>query len=226
MVRHHQPLERAPLRDRIYDILRESIVQGELAPGATVRDTEIASTLGASRTPVREALVRLTSEHLLANEVGRGFRVPPLERAEVEEAHPLMCAFEPLALRGAAPCSTKQAKRLEALVRKMERPKASARERHGLDANWHRTLIAGSPNARLLRYVEELRDTLRRYELAYLAGVEGMELSAQEHRAIAAAYVDGERERAVQLLTEHWERGRDELLLQLPDETETSGANS
>ncbi len=218
MVRH-LPLERAPLRDRIYDILRESIVQGELAPGATVRDTEIASTLGASRTPVREALVRLTSEYLLSSEVGRGFRVPPLERREVEEAHPLMCAFEPMALASAAACTAKQAKELEALVRKMEKPKASARERHELDARWHRTLIAGSPNGRLLRYVEELRDTLRRYELVYLAGVEGMELSAHEHRAIAGAYLDGERERAVHLLTEHWERGRDELLSQLPEET-------
>ena len=215
-----EPLERAPLRDRIYDVLRERIVAGGLAPGAIVRDGELAESLGASRTPVREALIRLTAEGLIESRVGRGFRVRPLARREVEELHPLIEALEPLALETSAPCTDAQAAELERLVLAMRDVEADAERRHALDADWHRALIAGCANERLLRYVEEVRGALRRYEKAWLASVGDMELSVDEHRAIAAAFHTGDRPRALSLLRAHWRRGLDELLAIVPKETE------
>jgi DNA-binding GntR family transcriptional regulator len=209
-------LERAPLRDRIYAVVREQVVRGQLAPGAAVRDGELAAALGASRTPVREALIRLAGEGLLESPVGRGFRVPPLRRREVEEAHPLIATLEPAALKSSGACTKKQADELERLARRLEKRGADAATRHDLDARWHRSLVRGCTNRRLLRYVEESRDVLRRYELTYLRGVESMELSVSEHRSIAAAFVAGDRERAVTLLREHWHRGREELLAIVP----------
>jgi len=211
-------LERLPLRQQIYEILRERILCGELSPGDAVRDVQIAASLGASRTPVREALVRLTSEGLLHNWVGRGFRVPPLLRSEVEEAHPLMTSLEPLALGLAPPASAARLKRLETLTHRMQRAAGNPIALNDLDAQWHRCLIEGCPNARLHKYIEELRDVLRRYELAHLSQGEDMQRSLGEHRAIAQAEADRDRKSSTRLLQEHWLRGRDELLARITDE--------
>ena len=213
-------LDRAPLRDRIHGVLRTRILRGEIAPGDPVRDTEVAASLGASRTPVREAMVRLAAEGLLQNRVGRGFRVPPLVRSELDEVQPLLARLEPLALELSAPCSRAQARRLDSLLRKLDDREASPEVRHERDADWHRGLIAGCGNPRLLRIVEELRGVLRRYEIAYLRGTAGMQQSLEEHAAIQAAFVNDERERAVALLREHWQRGEAELRQLISEETE------
>ena len=212
------PLDRTALRDRIYAVLRQEIVEGRLAPGAVVRDTEVAARLGASRTPVREALVRLSAEERLENAVGRGFRVPALTRREIEEVHPLIERLEPLALELSPPLTKGRARELAVSLRRLERAGADARRRNALDAEWHRLLIGACPHPRLLRYVEDLRDALRRYELAYLQDQEDMELSIEEHGAIAAAYERGDRAEALELLRRHWHRGKDELLAVLPEE--------
>jgi len=214
-------LSRLPLRQQIYVILRERIVNGELAPGTSVRDAQVAEALGASRTPVREALVRLTSEGMLLNLVGRGFRVPPLLRSEVEEAHPLLITLEPLALQTSPACSPARAKRLEALSRRMEKAAGKPALLNELDGQWHRCLIEACPNSRLHKYIEELRDTLRRYELAHLMHDESIHSSIDEHRAIATAEGQHDRTLALNLLTSHWQRGRAELLARITDTDES-----
>jgi len=164
---------------------------------------------------VRVALVQLTAEGLLENLVGRGFRVPPLLRQAVEEAHPLLTQLEPMALAAAPLCSAKCAKRLEALTQRMERAAGEPQLLLSLDGDWHRCLIEGCGNGRLQRYVEELRDTLRRYELAHLQFAADARLSIDEHRAIAAAEAAQHRESATTLLQQHWQRGRNELLARI-----------
>ena len=216
-------LERLPLRERIYTDLRERIVRGELEPGQPVRDFEQADRLGASRTPVREALVRLVGDGLLLSPAGRGFLVPPLTRSEVEQAHPLIETLEPLALSLTPAPTAARTKELDRIVTQMSTSaprKATPKRWNELDARWHRALIADCPNARLLRYIEELRDVLRRYELAYLGGVEDMAQSVEEHRDIAHSFATGRRDRAVRALTDHWQRGKAELLAIIPEETQ------
>jgi DNA-binding GntR family transcriptional regulator len=215
------PLERAPLRSRIYSVVREQVIAGQLGAGAPVRDVELAKALGASRTPVREALIQLAAEGLLESHVGRGFRVPALLRSEVEEAQPLIATLEPLALANSLPCTKTQQRELERLAVRMEGTGADAAALHALDTRWHRSLLSRCPNARLLRYVEELRDVLRRYELAYLHGVEGLPLSVTEHRGIAEAFAEGERGLAVERLGRHWERSKNELLAIVPKDLDS-----
>jgi DNA-binding GntR family transcriptional regulator len=211
-------LKRVLLHEQVYSILRERIVSGEIAPGESVKDGQVALSLGASRTPVREALVRLTSEGLMLNAVGRGFRAPPLLRQDVLDAHPLLTSLEPMALAAAGACSAARYKQLEKLNLRMERAAGKPQLLNELDSQWHRCLIGNCPNARLLKYVEELRDVLRRYELAHLDQSEGLQPSTSEHAAIAEAEATGERGRALELLTDHWQRGRDELLARVPGE--------
>src|SRR5688500_13722843 len=81
------PLRTSLLRDAVHDRLRDAIVDGTLAPGEVVRDTELATWLGVSRTPVREALLRLGETGLVRSAPGRSTVVAEIDLAEVREAH-------------------------------------------------------------------------------------------------------------------------------------------
>src|ERR1700738_2173034 len=91
-----------PLRARIHARLRTAILSGELAPGTPVIEAELAGRLGASRTPVREALRRLEAEGLLEPRGLRGSVVRALRSDEVECVFEIREALESLAARRAA----------------------------------------------------------------------------------------------------------------------------
>src|SRR5687768_9395967 len=81
------PIRTSLLRDTVHDRLRDAIVNGTLAPGEVVRDTEHAGWLGVSRTPVREALLRLGETGLVRSAPGRSTVVADIDLAEVRDAH-------------------------------------------------------------------------------------------------------------------------------------------
>lgn len=92
------PIRTTLLRDTVHDRLRDAIVDGTLAPGEVVRDTELASWLGVSRTPVREALLRLGETGLVRAAPGRSTVVAEIDLDEVREAHAVVVAMHRLAV--------------------------------------------------------------------------------------------------------------------------------
>ena len=96
------PLDRSLLRNDVYLRIRDTIVDGTLAPGEQLRDKELAAWLGVSRTPVREALRRLQSERRVTIEPQRGAVVAELDRHEVVELYQLRQHLEGIAARFAA----------------------------------------------------------------------------------------------------------------------------
>jgi len=92
------PIRTSLLRDTVHDRLRDAIVDGTLAPGEVVRDTELASWLGVSRTPVREALLRLGETGLVRAAPGRSTVVAEIDLDEVREAHAVVVAMHRLAV--------------------------------------------------------------------------------------------------------------------------------
>jgi DNA-binding GntR family transcriptional regulator len=99
-------LDRSLLRDRAYEMLRDAIVAGELEPGEVIRDAELAREVGLSRTPVREALARLTDEGLVEAKPHSWTRVTPLVLREVQDALVVVRAMHELAVRLAVPLMT------------------------------------------------------------------------------------------------------------------------
>ena len=99
---------RHPLGDQVYLQLLQRIERGDLPTGSKLRDVAIANELGVSRTPVREALVRLAREGVLSAEPGRGFRLPPMSPAELRDIGSILAALEPLALEQSAEPSAEQ----------------------------------------------------------------------------------------------------------------------
>ena len=98
-----EAIPRTLLRDRAYESIRDAIVAGELAPGAVVRDADLAERLGLSRAPVREAFSRLVDEGLLESKPQSYTRVTPLMAGEVRDAAAVVGAMHELVTRVAVP---------------------------------------------------------------------------------------------------------------------------
>lgn len=204
-------ITRSPLRDEIYRQVLDRISTGALAPGTRVKDTHLAGELGVSRTPVREALLQLAREGVLAADMGRGFRVQPLDRVEMEETGAILAALEGLALTLSGDISTEQLAQLSELDRELSAIRGDPNRCIDLDQQWHRTLIQGCPNTRLLSMISSLWQVPRRYMRAFLRDAGRVSLSTQHHSRIIEALRRNDREAALQRFSHHWQRGIEEL---------------
>jgi DNA-binding GntR family transcriptional regulator len=97
-----ESLQRKSLKEEIFDILHGKIIAGDVAPGDWLRQEEIATQLGVSMTPVREALDLLVSVGLAERVPYRGVRVPQLSPDEIAEAYAMRLLLEAAGARAAA----------------------------------------------------------------------------------------------------------------------------
>jgi DNA-binding GntR family transcriptional regulator len=201
---------RVPLRTQVRDaILRQLEVDG--AGGSRVRDTDLATRLGVSRTPVREALLELVKSGVLASDHGRGFRVAPLDPVEIRELGQMLGALEATALRLSAPPSARRLADLERMLAEIDAARGDVVLVLDRNEAWHRALLEGCPNARLRAQLAELRAATRRYVLAFLRGAGRVGLATGGHRRVLAALRDGAQAAAAAALEEQLVSGTDEL---------------
>lgn len=187
------------------EILRR-IIEGSYAPGQRLRDAELAESLGVSRTPVREALLRLEREGFVSAQKHLGFSVKGLAEEEIREVYPLVRLLECSALDGARLPDAERLGRLERLGRALVGERDNPLKRIELDSAWHEVLLEGAGNGHLKRILSELKRIMFRYEYAFMEHEDLVCRSAEEHGAIGAALAAGSRGRAVELLGEHWDR--------------------
>jgi DNA-binding GntR family transcriptional regulator len=204
-------ISRVPLRDQIYLEVIARIHRGDLSPGSRVRDTTLAQQLGVSRTPVREALLRLAREGVLDVETGRGFRLRPLARQELRNVGEILASLEPLALRLAPDFTPDRLGALTDLVRRIEQTRGEIATAVDLDAEWHRRLLEDCPNRLLLDLISTLRQVPLRYLHAYLREAGRLSLSTLHHSRILEALGKGDRNAAGELLERRWRRGIEEM---------------
>ena len=205
-------LSRAPLRDQVYLDLLQRVQRGSITPGTRIRDTDIAKQLGVSRTPVREALIRLAREGTLEAEVGRGFRVRSLATDELREVGAVLAVLEPLALDLVPDFPAERLAGLAAVARRLEQTRGDIDACIELDDEWHRLLLSDCPNRRLLTLIETLRQTPRRYLRHYLQQAGRVSLSTVHHGRIAEALRQGDRAAARALLERRWTKGLEEIV--------------
>jgi DNA-binding GntR family transcriptional regulator len=137
---------RTPLRNEVYRAIMERIYRGDLLPGTRVRDTVLAAQLGVSRTPVREALLRLAREGVVDADMGRGFTVGRLDPAEMRETGAILSALECLALEACGEIPAERLARLSEIDGELSRTRGDVDRCIDLDEEWHRTLLQGCPN--------------------------------------------------------------------------------
>lgn len=199
-------ITRERLSADVHEELLGQIVKGLFAPGQRLKDTELAERLGVSRTPVREALLRLEREGFISSQKHLGFSVKELQESEILEVYPLVRLLECSALDSAAlPCAAK-IKKLNEIAQALEEEGSDPLRRIELDSAWHEALIEDYGNRHLMRILADLKRILLRYEYAFMQDDELVAESAAEHDAIALSLKDGDRRKAVRLLAAHWKR--------------------
>lgn len=209
-------IARRLLREDVYREVFELILHGGLGPGTRVRDSAIAEQLGVSRTPVREALVRLTEDGFLNADAGRGFRVRVLGADEVLDTYPIVWTLEGLGLRSAAPLTAGQLDGLHALNARLAAAGDDIPRRISLDEEWHRALLAGCGNRELLRLIGAMKRRMRVYEHHYWQDG-AVEVSVAEHERIAGALAAGDMDAAVAGLEDNFRGTMERLARRLQD---------
>lgn len=204
-------ITRKPLRDEVYRELVERIYRGDLAPSSRVRDAALAAELGVSRTPVREALLRLVREGLIECDMGRGFTVRPLAATEARELAGILSALECLALRSSDIFPDARLAQLEELNGQLEEFKDDPERSLALNDEWHLLLLDGCRNQRLKELIGTLKEVSRRYVLAYMRDSGRVEHATHDHDAITTALRHGDRATAETRLAAHWYNATEEL---------------
>lgn len=193
-------------------ILLDRILSGSLKPGANLNEVALAADLGVSRTPLRQALVRLDQEGFVYAESNRGFFVVPLTLAEARDLYPVLSALECLALRNAPP-DTRQRKelhRLNVTLGSVDPEDTRAAVRANLA--WHQALLSASGNQLLRRLLTNLRQQIYRYEISFFSpGEERLLKSVQLHESIVDALHEDDVELACLRLENHWVTDLEEL---------------
>jgi DNA-binding GntR family transcriptional regulator len=204
-------ITRTPLRDQVYHAVLSLIYRGDLPPAGRVRDTDLAAQLGVSRTPVREALLRLAREGVIDADMGRGFSVRPLDATEMREGGAILSTLEQLALQLSGDIPAERLVRLGEIDRELAATRGDVDRCIDLDETWHRTLLEGCPNVRLRAMISTLWQVPRRYMRAFLGGAGRVSLSTQHHARIVEALRRNDRDTALQRFSHHWQRGIEEL---------------
>ena len=204
--------------DHAYAVLRRDILMGSCAPGSNLRFADLRTRYEIGASPLREALFRLASQKLVLQESNRGFRVPPLDRAEWEDVVAMRRRLEPPAAEASVVRVTehweeqllvahRRLKRLgaaEEIVTPLSDRSRSARweECH---RQFHRALIAACGSDWTIRFCDLLADQFDRYRRFALPSRAMQEKLAAQHDALLAAALDRDAAACGRLLDTHIE---------------------
>lgn len=209
--------------EQVYLRLRDLIVQGLLAPGSRVVETEVAARLGVSRTPVREALQRLQQEGFVVGAPGAQqarLTVAPLTRADVKELLNIVGELEGLAARRTAdlPAAERRAltKELKALNAEFYKTGRAAPIDHGgmyeADERLHRAIVDACAGPRLIALHDSVKPQAERYIRMYISMLTSdLRASVAEHDAMIDAIEAGTADAAQSAVQLNWRHAADRI---------------
>jgi len=189
-------------RRLVEELIQRRILSTELQPGQRINESRIAEELVVSRTPVREALLRLEGQGWVLFDHGRGFVVTPLSTDEIRETYPIIAQLEQLALTSAGSSLRGVLPELTEINREFAASEDPGRS-HELDARFHRTLVSRCGNGRLIALLDRHWQALQRYERLYMADPGDHGRSAEQHDAIIAAIGSGDLTSAANKLVDN-----------------------
>ena len=194
------------ISERAYVQLRDRIVTLRLAPGTVLREDELMSELGIGRTPLREAIKRLALENLVAVQPRSGTYVTSVDASDIGHIAEVRAELEAQAAELAARRMDGEVRsRAEALleqVRELERT-ADADALMRLDESIHRVAWEGSGNPYLLETLERYFALSLRVWYVVLDRVPGLGAAVLDHSRLLEAMLDGDADRARELMREH-----------------------
>lgn len=200
------PVGRSLLRDDVYQRLRDAIVDGTFAPGESLRDGELADWLGVSRTPVREAILRLAESGLIVARPGRSTVVADVEEAAVRNARDVVAAMHELAARVAIPLLSEH--QLEVMRAANERFATAVEAGDAAaaviaDDAFHDALVVAAHNPALAAVLEQYTPVLRRAEFLRFLSVDKL-AAIERHSQLIELCAASDAEGAAHLAFHTW----------------------
>jgi DNA-binding GntR family transcriptional regulator len=200
------PLTSITLREQAVDQLRSRILTGDIGAGRMYSVSALATELGASATPIREALQQLTQEGLVEIRRNRGFFVPVLGERDLDELYELRTMLEVPAMRRLAATFDGSAsgewRALAGTATELAR-QGDAADFVVADGRFHLGLLGLVGNRRLVETVGRLRDQARMYGLARLGATGVLTRSAAEHFELLDALEDHDSAEAARVMKRH-----------------------
>jgi DNA-binding GntR family transcriptional regulator len=211
----------------VADGIRLAILRGQLAPGQTLKQEELAKQFGLSRAPVREALRQLETEGLVTSYPHRGSVVAELSPEDIEEVFLIRMTLEPILLRLAVPkLSGLNLRKAQAVLDQTDTDPNPA---HSAELNWefHESLYLSAGLPRMLKIVKTLHNHALRYHLVGFVALDFKEQSQEGHRQILEACMNRDEAAACAALTLHLSESSKSIgsyVRQCMSRTETSGS--
>lgn len=198
--------DRMLLRDNVYQKLRDAIVDGTFEPGEQLKDSELAAWIGVSRTPVREALLRLGTSGLVVAKPGRSTYVSTIDPRTLQEARDVVAAMHELAIRETVGKLTKaELDRMRTANHRFEKAIADGDAAKALQADdeLHAVPVEASKNRALQSVLEHFGPVVRRAELLRFQSDDGAE-SLRMHERLIELSESGDVEGAMRVAFDTW----------------------
>lgn len=216
----------SPTRSLVYDRLREQIVSGQLPPGSLLVASKLATSLRASRTPVREALLRLAVEGLVVETHG-GLVVKELTEEEIMEIYEVRIPLEGLAARLAAMNATPfHLAQLQALHDKLTSAshsnKPSVEHLAALNVEFHRAICQAARNAFLLEFMSKIYYAVSRFRTTTFRYPGRLQEAVEEHAQLVEAIIARDQAKAEEISRKHMERAK-EIRIEMYRQAQASG---
>ena len=198
--------EYTPLRDVVFNTLRQAIIKGDLKPGERLLEIQLADKLGVSRTPVREAIRKLELEGLVTMVPRRGTTVLGITKKHLKDVLEIRSALEELALelacRRVTPEQYEELVRLEALL-EAKQDSDNAFELSDIDEKFHEQIYQATNNPRLIQLLANLREQMYRFRLEYMKAKDKRPRLIQEHQQIIKALKNNDSKAGRKAIYDH-----------------------
>lgn len=209
-------IKRTFMKDEVYNKLRKWIVTGELVPGTKLRDLDLSEQLGISRTPIREALLRLENDGLVVTKANRWTLVSPINLKEAESIYSIVWTLERLAMEQAFPhISSKEIEELEQLNERFNQTIKTAEIFAILQADneFHNKIIQLSNNLELPKLLSSLKVRVQRIEIHYFSQIDAKNKSYNEHQQIIHAIKNQDLHHAIDAIKANWKNSLERIRL-------------
>lgn len=200
--------EYLPLRDVVFNTLRQAILKGELVPGERLMEKQLAERMGVSRTPIREAIRKLELEGLVIMVPRKGAEVAKITEKDIRDVLEVRATLEALAVRLA--CEKMDSAGQERLI-KLRDEFAKAAMNHDVakviqkDVEFHDEIFNATNNDKLIHIVNNLREQIYRFRVKYISRMQDYSMLVSEHEAIVSSILSKDKEKAEIIAVEHIE---------------------
>ncbi len=207
--------EYKPLRDVVFENLREAIVEGKLKPGQRLMEVQLAEQLGVSRTPVREAIRKLELEGLVVMLPRKGAYVADMSLKDIIDVLEIRASLEGLAASLAAErISDEDIKKLESIVDEFKDSVNESDVEYLLkkDVEFHECIFEAANNKKLHQVINSLWEQVYRFRFTYVSDYDSTVKIIEEHKMILDAIKTGDSKLAKKYAMEHIQKAENFMI--------------